>query len=456
MGERAGAIGAISNGGTRLVNETPHFQGPEKSVISSLLHSPELLEEAGHLTGDHFHLPATKTLFQAILSAVERQEEIELIALRERMHAAGTLESVGGTAGLTEIYTYAPGGYHFKQHVRMLTEKLAVRRAADLAREITDAVATDADPQDLADLVASKSTVLSDTLAEARPVADTKALVLAAAQRWEDRIMGRVQPDGMTTSLPELNQLFRGLKPRRVTVISALPSQGKTLLGGQLFMDCVMESHKGLFLTWEMDPDELIDRFLAYSARQPINAVAEPEVYWKDGKPNEYELRNLTAAFRNVATYPMTIEAMHGKNINQAIAAIRREHRKGELKVVVMDFIQRIAPSKAMEKQSYERALADIADRFQNLAQELGFHGIMLSQLNKEGAAKHAEAINESCALHLKILKVPVTGSDGTIVMENGAAKIKVEGISVVKDRFHGNRDKLLSIKLDLETQRFR
>jgi hypothetical protein len=109
-----------------------------------------------------------------------------------------------------------------------------------------------------------------------------------------------------------------------------------------------------------------------------------------------------------------------------------------------------------MEKQSYERALADIADRFQNLAQELGFHGIMLSQLNKEGAAKHAEAINESCALHLKILKVPVTGSDGTIVMENGAAKIKVEGISVVKDRFHGNRDKLLSIKLDLETQRFK
>jgi replicative DNA helicase len=437
------------------VNEIPHFQGPEKSVISSLLHAPELLEEAGHLTSEHFHLPATKTLFQAILSAVERQETVELIALRERMHAAGTLEAVGGTAGLTEIYGYAPGAHHFKQHVRMLTEKLAVRRAAALAKEIEDAVASDADPQDLADLVASKSTVLSDTLAESRPVTDTKALVLAAAQRWEDKATGKIQPDGMMTSLPEINEKFRGLKPRRVTVISALPSQGKTLLGGQLFMDCVSDGNRGLFLTWEMDPDELIERFLAYDVKKPINAVADPKLYWHGEKPTSLEVSELTRAFRNVAGYPMTIEAMHGKNINQAIATIRREHRKEPLKIVVMDFIQRIAPSKAMEKQSYERALSDIADRFQNLAQELGFHGIVLSQLNKDGAAKHAEAINESCALHLKIIKMLVMGQDGTPVMEDGRPKIKAEGIVVAKDRFHGQRDELLPIKLNLETQRF-
>jgi len=110
-----------------------------------------------------------------------------------------------------------------------------------------------------------------------------------------------------------------------------------------------------------------------------------------------------------------------------------------------------------MEKQSYERALSDVADRFQNLSQELGFHGVVLSQLNKDGAAKHAEAINESCALHLKILKVPVLSEkDRTPILdEKGEPKIKVEGIAVVKDRFHGQRDKLLDIKLNMDTQRF-
>ena len=173
--------------------------------------------------------------------------------------------------------------------------------------------------------------------------------------------------------------------------------------------------------------------------------------------PKEHERRTMATAFRKVAGFPLLIEAMHGKSITQANAAIRRHHRKEPLKIVVIDFIQRVAPSKAMEKQSYERALSDVADRFQNLAQELGFHGIVLSQLNKEGAAKHAEAINESCALHLKILKVPVTSpKDGTPVLDaNGRMQIKVEGIAVVKDRFNGQRDELLPIKLNTDNQRF-
>jgi replicative DNA helicase len=438
-----------------LVNETPHFQGPEKSVISSLLKSPEKLEEVAHLTSEHFHLPTTRGLFQAILRAVERGEQVELVALAERLNASGELEAIGGFAALTEVYTYAPNHAHFTQHVRMLTEKLALRKSVKLAQEIAEAVGQNAEPQDVAELVATGSTAISDTLAEVRPVADTKALILASARRWEDMATGKVSPDGMMTSLEDINQRFRGLKPRRVTVISALPSHGKTLLGGQLFMDCVSEGHRGLFLTWEMDPDELIDRFLAYAARTPINAVTAPLQHAGGEVPKEHERRTMANAFRKVAGMPLLIEAMHGKSITQAIAAIRRHHRKEPLKIVVIDFIQRVAPSKAMEKQSYERALSDVADRFQNLAQELGFHGIVLSQLNKEGAAKHAEAINESCALHLKILKTPMLGKDGTPVMKDGQIQIKVEGVAVVKDRFSGQRDELLPIKLNPENQRF-
>lgn len=437
------------------MSEFPHFQGPEKSVISSILKSPEKLEEVGHLTPDHFHLPTTRGIFEAILRSVDRGEIVELVSMAERLNASGELESIGGPGALHEVYTYAPNHAHFTQHVRMLTEKLALRQSVKLAHDIKEAVDSNSDPQEVAELVATRSTLLSDTLAESRPVADTKALVLSAAKRWEDRAMGRVQPDGMMTSLREINDHFRGLKPRRVTVISALPSHGKTLLGGQLFMDCVSEGHRGLFLTWEMDPEELIDRFLAYDARKPINAVVDPLRHSGGAKPTEHELRALSASFRKVAGYPMVIEAMHGKSITQATAVIRKEHRKAPLEIVVIDFIQRVAPSKAMEKQSYERALSDVADKFQNLAQELGFHGIVLSQLNKEGAAKHAEAINESCALHLKIVKIPVTGKDGTPVVIDGEIEIKVEGVAVVKDRFNGCRDKMLEIRLNPENQRF-
>lgn len=442
------------------LTEPPHAQGPEKSVVSTLLKHPEKMDDATHLTEDHFHLPTTRGIFAAIMRARARGEDVELVSLIQRLHEAGELDALGGASAVADVFTYAPNAAHFGQHVKMLTETLTLRRAQKLAGEIQLAVAEGGSPEAVAELVATRSTALTDTLTEAKPASDTKALLRLAAQRWEDLATGKADPAGMQTSLVRVNQLFRGLKPNRVTVISALPSHGKTLLGGQLFMDCVSEGHKGLFLTWEMSEDELIDRFLAYAARKPINAVTDPLRYaqeiWGNAKPSESDRQSMAGSFRKVASMPLHVQAMHGQNISQAVAAIRREHRKSPLRIVVMDFVQRIPAAPGMEKQSYERQLCDIADRFQNLSQELGFHGIVLSQLNKEGNAKHAEAINESCALHLKIVKVPETDREGKPVLDDdGKVRIKTRGIGVMKDRFHGQTGHLLPIEMNEATQRF-
>jgi replicative DNA helicase len=438
----------------------PHAQGEEKSVLSSLLKSPVKLEEVPHLTPAHFHDPARRTIFEAILEAVDKGHEVELVSFVRRLHESGRLDDVGGAAAVADIFTYAPNHAHFASHARTLTEKLTLRRAMALASEIGGAVDEGKEPDEVAELIATSSTALSDTLAEAKPASDTRALLLASAQRWEDLASGRRDAMGIETSLVEINQLFCGLKPGRVTVISGLPSDGKSLLGGQFFMDAVSQGHRGLFLTWEMSEHELTDRAVAYQAKLPLDAVANPAKYAKEiegtNKPTKETMLRVQQAYRAVSDFPMIVRAMHGQNVAQAAAMIRREHRRAPLGLVVMDFIQRIGPSRHLEKQSFERQLADIADRFQNLALELGFHGIVLSQLNKEGAAKHAEAINESCALHLKIVNVPETGRDGTVVTdEDGQVVIKRRGLGVVKDRFHGQTGKLLRIGLNRETQRF-
>jgi replicative DNA helicase len=442
------------------VREIPHAQGEEKSVLSSLLKEPVKLEDVAHLTGEHFHDPARRTIFEAILDTIDKGQEVELVSFVRRLHESGRLDDVGGAAAVADIFTYAPSHAHFHSHARTLTEKLTLRRALALAGAISGAIDEGKEPDEVSELIATSSTTLTDTLAEAKPATDTRALLLASAQRWEDLAKGKRNPMGIETSLVEINQLFCGLKPGRVTVISGLPSDGKSLLGGQFFMDAVSQNHRGLFLTWEMTEDELIDRAVAYQAKLPLDAVSNPAKYAKEiegsNKPSKETLSRVQQAYRAVSAHPMILRAMHGQNVSQAAAAIRREHRRAPLGIVVMDFIQRIGPSRHLEKQNYERQLADIADRFQNLALELGFHGIVLSQLNKEGAAKHAEAINESCALHLKIVNVPETGRDGTPVTdEHGQMKIKRRGLGVVKDRFHGQTGNLLKIALNRGTQRF-
>ena len=440
--------------------EIPHAQGEEKSVLSSIFKDPTKLDEVPHLTPEHFYDAGRRKLFELIVAVIGKGHELELVSFTRRLHEAGDLDSLGGPAAISEIYTYASNHAHFASHSRTLTEKLTLRRASAMTTQITEAIAEGKEADEVAEIAATQATIIADTLAEAKPASDTKALLRASAQRWEAMAKGEVSPMGIETSLVEINQRFRGLKEHRVTVISALPSHGKTLLGGQLFMDAVSQERPGLFLSWEMTEDELTDRLVAYEARLPLDAVSDPAKYAKavEGRerPTKETTMKVQAAYRAVAGYPMSVRAMHGQNINQAIAAIRREHRKRPLGVVVIDFIQRVGPARNLERQSYERQLTDIADRFQNVAQELGFCGIVLSQLNKEGGAKHAEAINESCALHLKIVKLFKLGSDGTPVLDQtGRPIVKVQGLAVVKDRFHGQTGELLPIGLNLETQRF-
>lgn len=438
----------------------PHAVGVEKAVLSVLMKDPTKLDEAPQLSGEYFHASGLRKLFEQIAETVLEGGSLDLTLFVQRLHDKALLEDVGGPSAVTEVFTYAPTSAHFKGHVRELAAKCSLRRALSLAGEIESAIAEGKDPGEVAELVATRSTAITDALEETRRQSDTKALLRAAAQRWEELAAGRVDPMGVQTSLVEINQRFRGLKPGRVTVISGLPSEGKSLLGGQLFMDAVSSGAHGLFLTWEMGEDELIDRFLAYEARLPIDAMVEPLKFSREvlelSKPDNHTIQEVRGSFRKLAGYNVTVRAMHGQNIAQAAAAIRREHRKSPLGIVAIDFIQRVGAARHMEKQPYERQLTDIADRFQNLAQELGFHGLMLSQLNKDGGAKHAEAINESCALHLKIVNTPKMAKDGTPETdEEGNAVIKRRGLGVVKDRFHGNTGKLLDIALNRATQRF-
>jgi len=444
------------------MEEMPYAQGPEKSVLSSIFKAPEKLDEAGHLTAEHFHVPAHRILFEAVTAMIARQEVPELISFIQRLSDSGNLEACGGPAGISEIYTYAPNHAHFTAHLRILTEKLALRRSIALCRDVQAAVVEGQTPEEVAELAAVRSTSLSETLSEAREIKDTKALLRAAARRWEDLATGKENAQGMQTSLHDINARFRGLKPGRITVISGLPSQGKSLLGGQFLLDCVEDGNKGLFLTWEMSEDELMDRFIAYISRLPGDAITDPRRYACEiegsttGQITIQAKTRIASAYRKAAEIPLFVQAMHGQSITSAISAIRREHRKSPLKVVAMDFVQRIPCARGMEKQSYERQLTDIADRFQNLAQELGFHGILLSQLNKEGGAKHAEAINESCSLHLKIVEKYQMGQDGTpVVDQDNKPVIVLNGIAVMKDRFHGQTGEFLDIILDRQTQRF-
>jgi replicative DNA helicase len=427
----------------------PHAVGVEKAVLSILLQYPETLHDAPALTEAHFYLPGHRIIFELIHELTAAGRPVELVSFVQTLLDRGKLDGVGGPAAVSDIYTYQPSPGHFQEHLARLTDKLARRMTIAAAHEMERVAYEDDEPQEILTVTSSPISAIHDLLTATTPAKSTKAVLRACIERFQDLCTGKADPMGIETSLVEINRRFRGLHGKQIVVISAYPSGGKTTLAGQFAADAALAGNNTLFCALETPAEIIMNRMLAYVARRPVTAITEPLEYAMEHfgtqGPTKDMLRAIEAASIKIKESPFFIEDMAGVNVHQVAACIRRAHRKSPLKVVVVDFIQRLTAPPDMRRETREQQLSHAANHLADVAKELGFCLLLCSQLNKEGAAKGAEAINEAADLHLQIVQ---DRSGPTPTFDH-------VGIAVLKDRHYGNDGELLHIILDGPMIRF-
>lgn len=432
-----------------ILRAYPHAVGPEKAVLSILLQYPEMLVDAPALTAEHFYLPGHRIIFGLIHELSAAGKPIELVSFIQALLDRGKLDSVGGPSALSDVYSYQPSTGSFQTHLGILTEKLARRMTIAAANEMERVAYEGDDAAEILDATSAPISAIHDTLTATRPARSTKAVLTACIDRFQLLCTGHADPMGIETSLFEINRRFRGLHGKQTIVISGYPGAGKTTLAAQLAIDSALAGHNTLICSLEMPEETMMNRLLAYVARRPGDAITDPmryarEVLGADG-PTKDLLRAIQSAALKIAGCPLAIEDLIGASAYQISSCIRRAHRNKPLAVVVVDFAQRIRAVPEMRRESREQQLSHASNHLADLSKELGFCLLLPSQLNKEGAAKHAEAINEDADLHLSILQD----------RSGQAPTFAHQGIAVVKDRHAGQDGTLLPIVLDGPMLRF-
>jgi replicative DNA helicase len=425
----------------------PHSLVAEKSVLSIFLQDPTMLLEAEHLGEDHFHLPGHREIFSMLRQRAATGQVIEITALVQALLDQGKLDQVGGPSTLVDLLTYQPTTQNLRHYMELLGEKLARRIAIQTARTIDEAAHEAEDANELLNAIGSPITAIQDALLSLKPTEDMQMVIKRVLDNLRDKIEGKRDPMGIKTGIPAIDRKFLGLHPGRTTVISGYPSGGKSVLAGQFCAEAFLDGHRTLFISLEMSKEQLTERLLCYVARIKGKAISNPREYAmeeSDGKIQTIDkrtLQSIKSATMRMREAPFDIEHLTGANEQMIAAVIRKHHRKDPLKLVAVDFIQRTRPSSDTKHLSREQQISQASKVLADLAQELGLHMIILSQLNKEGAAKHAEAINEDCDLHLQILQDRETKEH--------------RGIGVPKDRHSGQMGSVLPIVLNEEFIRF-
>jgi replicative DNA helicase len=425
----------------------PHSVGAEKSVLSIFLQDPATINEAENLTPEHFYLVPHRELFETLRHRATTGQLIELTTLVQALLDNGKLARIGGPSALTDLYTYAAATGNLQHYCAMLAEKLSRRMAVSAAEELHRVAYEAEDANELLDATGAPITAIHDTLLSLRPPEDMKIVLDRVLDDLRDKIEGKKSPMGIKTEIPVIDRKFLGLHAGRTTIVSGYPSGGKSILAGQLCAAAFLDGHRTLFVSLEMPKHELVQRLICYIAGIKGKAMSNPREYAAETSNGHVHtidkgtLQKIALATTRIKAAPFDIEHLLGANELVISAVIRKHHRKGQLKVVVVDYAQRIRASAEVKSQSREQQLSHASKVLADLAKELGFSLILLSQLNKEGAAKHAEALNEDCDLHLQIIQEKETK--------------KHLGIAVPKDRHSGQMGALLPVTLNEEFIRF-
>ena len=196
---------------------------------------------------------------------------------------------------------------------------------------------------------------------------------------------------GMATGLIDLDEKMGGLQKSDLIIVAGRPGMGKTALATNIAFNVAKAyqaeqqpdgSRKAVnggvvgFFSLEMSAEQLATRVIAEQA-----GVASYKI--RRGDITEEDFRRITEAAREMQSIPFYIDQSGGISIAQLTARARRLKRQKGLDLLVVDYLQLLAGSRARSDNRVQE-LTEITTGLKALAKELAVPIIALSQLSRQ------------------------------------------------------------------------
>ena len=201
----------------------------EKSILSAMIFSPEVLEECVvALDESDFYLYSHKAIFRAINDLFDKGKPIDPISLADHLRSEGNLDKVGGPSYLLDLGSANFSLASWQNHVEILHRDATLRAIIEASSKIC-ALAFDA-PEDTKEVVdQAERMLLSVTNRGVRSSYSNLAEIME--QLYNDlgeQAESGSDTMGIETGFPGLDSRLLGLRGGQMVVIGARPGVGKT------------------------------------------------------------------------------------------------------------------------------------------------------------------------------------------------------------------------------------
>lgn len=355
----------------------PHSNESEAAVLGGLLLSAEAWEHCGDLlSADDFYRTEHRLIFDAIAHLTSVSQPVDVVTVFGRLQELDKAGETGGLTFVNSLAQYVPSASNIRRYAEIIRERAILRRMI----AVSDEIATSAfDPKgaaagELLDGAMGKLQALQLRGIRSEPV-QVQSLAVGFIDRIQALADGTVEP-GLPTRIPSLDRMLGGgLKPGKQVIVAARPSVGKSSFAQQLCLNLARDGHACAILSQEMGNDELMDRAVANLGRVSLANLAT-------GKLADGEDGRMVEGLDAMRDMPLFFDDQSGLSLSDISAKARLLKRKHDVKVIVLDYLQLCASSKASDSRHHQ--IEELSRGIKHLAKQLDVTFISLSQLNRE------------------------------------------------------------------------
>lgn len=345
----------------------------EAQVVGAALLDPDALDQIRDLiTPEDLHDPRLETILTAAYALDRDGTHVDTLTVADHLgpHA---LHRIGGIAALYQLTSAVITTGNATHHASIVAKAAARRRLAQLATWITAAIDEGADPTELQNEARTRIDNLTPPGSELQPLADTIETTLT-------RLEQGTTPH-IPTGWPELDDLIHGWRPGALHVAGARPGGGKSLLGLQASMAVAARGKAVALATMEMDVHELNLRILAQATSVGIDSLTRHRL-------STLEWDRINPAIPDIAARQIYVDDTGTQSIAHIRAHARKVARRHDLGMIVVDYLQLVAPAPHLRTAKRHEQVDDVAGSLKRLARELDVPILALSQINRGPEAR--------------------------------------------------------------------
>lgn len=384
----------------RVVPDAPSLAPPgdlaaEIAVLSAVILDREALPKIiDFLRPEHFISEAHRRIFEAAVDLFHSKQPVDTTTIGSWLLARKRLEQVGGQRYMGEILDGTPAPKNVRAHAIAVHDMWRRRQMMALCQRLAIGCAgVVADVQRMCD-DATRSVAAIGAQSPVRPIESNEdALTRILKDTEEDPAPAsgaKPRLTGYPTGLYGIDRILGGLRRSAKTTIAATTGVGKTALAMQLAVRLAKQGVGVLFFSTELKREELLRRALASESRVSANRL-------RDRRLSDRHRQALRDGAATLKAIPWRIDETPRLTIEEICAATKaaREEMllvdRVPLGMVVVDYIQRLEPSRHMMNREKHEQIGHASRAFKQLCQELDIVGLELAQAKDAVPGRKAE-----------------------------------------------------------------